>query len=57
MLKDERQIQENCCGADVRISASLANASAAKVSTVTLKHVETFVDMSTDGQNVFILCS
>jgi hypothetical protein len=43
------------CGANVRISASLANASATKVLTVTLKHVETFVDMSPDAKR-FILC-
>jgi len=44
------------CGPDVRISASLANANAAKVSTATLKHVETFVDMMIEAKH-FILCS
>jgi len=33
----------------------VANASAAKVLTATLEHVETFVDMSTDAKR-FILC-
>ncbi len=33
------------CGADVGISASSANASAAKFQLPTLKHVETFIDM------------
>ncbi len=44
------------CGADVGISASLVNASAAMFQLLTLKHVKTCVDMMTDAKN-FILCS
>jgi len=44
------------CGADIGISASLANASAAMFQLPTLKHVETCVDMMTDAKH-FILCS
>ena len=42
------------CGADVGISASLPNASAATFQLATLKHVETCVDMTTDTKH-FIL--
>jgi hypothetical protein len=38
------------CGADVGISASLANASAAMFQLPTLKHFETYVDMTTDAK-------
>jgi len=39
------------CGVDVGISASLANASAAMFQLLTLKHVETCIDMMTDTKH------
>ena len=41
------------CGADVGISASLANASAATFQLPTLRHVETCVDMMTDAKHFY----
>ncbi len=43
-------------GVNVGISASLANASAATFQLLTLKQVETCIDMMTDAKH-FILCS
>jgi len=44
------------CGANVGISANLANASATALQLLTLRHVKTCVNMMTDAKH-FILCS
>jgi hypothetical protein len=56
-----QSIHLSYCGADVGISASLANASAAMFQLPTLKHVETCIDMMEDAKcsrkrNVYSQC-